>query len=205
MKGTIQVETWLPCFDGFYGTLWEPDEEYEMENVNSVRREKGWKELDYDAFEFDYDSYRNDVVRGIINELWNEFPQFVSDIDLQQIRSPRYYNFSNDAADIVVTLTEENRKNIGRYIARHKEAFQEYLRDHYTSRSGFISHYSPWMEDFMEDKPLEHPHKLGSILQFIFQNEGMNTETLYYSVEAYLFCLNYKDLISQEHVELERA
>ena len=192
----MTIQTYLPVFTGFYGTIWEADETNEIDYINEQRSELGLEPITYDECRFDYADYNMQVVKGIAAYLEREFPQFVKDIKVEKIVSPRFYNYSNDSADVVITLTKDNQKTILEYLEANREAFASYLRDHYTSCSGFISSYPNSIELFMEDSPLEHSHKLGSILNFIFHNEDSEIEmNTYYNVEKYLSVANYDELV----------
>jgi hypothetical protein len=93
---------------------------------------------------------------------------FVSSIEFEKISSPKYYNFENDAIHCEIDFNEESVMN---YLNENKDAFSTYIRERYSSRDGFISFYEnnaeEWLEGWQEDN-----HKVGSVLQFICENEG---------------------------------
>lgn len=198
---TKQIATWLPCFSGFYGTIWQPDETNEIEYINQERDRKGFEPITFDDCKFDYDDYHNQVITGIARRLEVEYLKpFVKGIKIERLVSPREYNFANDSANITVTLCAANEKRIMKFLSDHKQAFTDSLKQSYTSCSGFISSYPNYIDGYMEGKPLEHEHKLGYILQFIASTvcehaEGVEWE-LYYDVEKYLSCMNYEELIN---------
>ena len=190
-----KVKTYLPVFPGFYSTIFEPDESLEISNINEEREQKGLSELGFDAFEFDYDGYKDQVCRSVTSVVERQLKDFVTSIDFEELISPRFYNYSNDSINVIIKLSNKNVKAILSYLETNKETFAQYLRDNYTSSSGFISHYDNDIARFMADSPLEHKHKLGSILNFICESEGITQETLYYGMEAYLSVKNYSELI----------
>lgn len=190
---TKEIRTWLPCFSGFYNTIWEPDTESEIYSLNQERTAKGLPEITFDDCEFDYQDYENQVVNSIAKYLTKRLSKFVQSIEVEQIVRPKWYNFTNDSCNVKIKLSIVNRGNILRYLDLNKETFAEYLTK-YKSRDGFISFYPHEIEAFMTDNPLEHQHKLGSILEFIADNIGIDTEDLYYNVEAYLSITNYNEL-----------
>lgn len=193
------VETYLPLFSGFYGTYWTPDdkEDQELEYINEQREAKGLEPVVWDQLTFDYKNYELQVVKGIARYLERELKPFVTDITIQKIVSPKEYNFRNDSVDVVITLSDDNIKAINAYLWNNIEVFAAYLKDHYTSCSGFISSYPNNIAEFMEGKPLEHSHKLGSILDFICDNEVIEEINAYYNVEAYIEVSNYNELIPE--------
>ena len=191
------IETYLPLFSGFYGTYWEGDDkiEQEIEHLNELRAVKGLEPIDYDACQFDYKDYEMQVVKGIAQYLERELVGFVNNITIQGVVSPREYNFYNDSANVVITLSKGNIELINSYLSIHSTEFAAYLKERYTSCSGFISSYPNNIEEFMEGEPLEHKHKLGAILDFICECEGIEEINAYYNVEAYIQVSNYSELI----------
>lgn len=194
------IATWLPVFSGFYGTIWEPDETREIEYINEERENKGLEPLEFDAFEFDYEGYRQHCAKQFTNAMEDHLKGFVSGIEFERVRSPREYNFHNDAIDVKISLTRENTKKIGEFLKEHEVEFQQYIKETYTSCSGFISFYPNDAKVFVGklNKALEHEHKLGAILQFIATFEdGNDTElNLYYRCnDLNLEVSNYDELI----------
>lgn len=200
---TSKIETYLPKFDGFYCTIWESDSkaDQEIEYINEQRNAKGLPDAKFDRFEFDYSDYNMQVVKGIAAYVENVLKKegFISGIWVQNIHSPREYNFANDSCNIEVKLTHKNYKAIEAFLITHKEAFAKYL-ERYTSRSGFISYYGNTIESFLDgnlQEALHHKHKLGSILEFICDELEVTSEDIYDHVEAYLSVINYDELINE--------
>lgn len=182
----IKVSTWLPIFSGFYGTIWETDndEEMELEYINEQRTAKGLPKVDWDDVDWDYTEYQRGVVEGVTKFVGHELANMglISKYRLEKLVSPREYNFRNDSIDVAFYLTSKNKQAIERYLVEHKKEFAEYLDDRYTSYSGFCSYYSNsilnWMNDL--DETLTHSHKLGSVLEFILKNENQIDEATIY-------------------------
>lgn len=199
----MKQETWLPIFPGFYNTIFEPDEEPEMNYWNTERAKKGLTELSFDEFEFDYSGYQNDVCEGCVNFIESELRNYVTAIHFQSLSSPKEYNFYTDSINIEVELSKDNTKTIKQFLSDHLEDFEKYIHDRYTSRDGFISHYNndsnEWLAEI--DDCLSHSHKLGSILQFILLNESNDNlmEDMYYSIEANLSITNYNEVSELEY------
>ena len=193
-----KYETYLPVFPGFYGTIFEADEERETESINDAREELSLEPIkDYDI-EFDYEGYRQSVARKCCDFLSDNLSGlgFVSKITMQMLRSPREYNFYNDAIDIVIEMDVKNRRAIQDYIYSHKEEFKKYLRSNYTSCSGFFSSYSNYFEDWDEETGnfymFKNPgHYLGAILNFICECEEITGEQMYYSIEDSLWAIDF--------------
>lgn len=169
----LSIKTFLPVFNGFYGTLFEYNgEEYDIMNYN---QEHG-TDLDWEDFDFDYEEYNNRVAEACCGEIENELSDFGISIKFENIVSPRQYNFSNDSINVTMELTLANYNKLLKYLEDNFEAFEEYIVSKYTSRSGFISHHSNsgqvWMDALKQLNVNQLEHKFGAILEFYFENEG---------------------------------
>ena len=178
------IKTYLPVFSGFYNSYYESQADSLAEIEYEYFKDIYCEDLDFDDLEFDYKSFYNECAECMVFEVRDELVSlgFVSDIDYQKIISPKYYNFSNDSINVAIKLKDENITNIMNYLFVWTEEFAEYLKRKYTSRDGFISSYSNSIEDWLNTESLEHPHKLGSILNFILENEGFEESELFFRV-----------------------
>lgn len=169
------IKTYLPLFSGFYGTIWESDES----NFCSEN------DCTFDDLIIDYDAYNKDVVLGICDFVESNCP-FIKSVKFENICSPKFYNFSNDSANVTITIKKREFK---KYLSDNKEALDKYLRERYTSRDGFISSYGnsfeAWKEETNNFVNLEN-HYLGSLLQFYFDNEEITEYDAYESNEVYI-------------------
>lgn len=200
MKIKTKVDTWLPVFSGFYNTIWESDrdEEMEIEHINERRKEKGLSPIEWDAVKWDYEKYKEDVVKGVTDKVCLELASqgFIESYELQKLVSPREYNFTNDSINVAMVLNDENKKAIAAYLKENKEAFDKYIKRRYTSYDGLFSRYSndtnEWLSDL--DAALSHAHKLGSILDFILLNEDADLEmSIYEDLSGNGVCLTAKN------------
>lgn len=180
------VNTWLPVFSGFYGTIWETDrdEEMEIENINEQRREKKLPPISWDEIEWDYEGYRQNVAKGFTRWIGAELKDLgmIDGVQFQKLRSPREYNFANESIDVSFTLSGANRAAIQDYLAKHTTAFKEYIAERYTSYDGFFSFHphnaAEWTADLSDT--LEDEHKLGAVFHFILLNEDPEMEMSIY-------------------------
>jgi len=191
----IIIGTWLPVFPGFYGTyfdgevMYESEENYIEEHVkpealaavmienfhNSNAGTKLWK--DYT------ESTAKQCVKLIEKELKHK--GFVESIKFEEISSPKFYNFSNDSINIEVVFSAENIQAIRHFVSEHFAEWKTYLKETYTSCSGFMSHHSnvPGAEEWFVDNALNDKHNAGSILEFLCGELKINSEFLYYQVD----------------------
>jgi hypothetical protein len=157
----MKVKTYLPLFSGFYDSHWDDPCFDGEEEYFDLPNDKSFYEF------IDWNAYHNHIAKEMCNEVESLLSDFVSSIEFEKISSPRYYNFENDAIHCEIDFNEEKVMN---YLNENKEAFSNYIRERYTSRDGFISFYEnnaeEWLHEWQEDS-----HKVGSVLQFICENE----------------------------------
>lgn len=232
-----KVETWLPIFPGFYNTLFEPDYEYISEDLkellndidalrnystelSNIIQENKTVELmgriehtiNYDAYDyFDNSGYEKKVCQvscECIKDILIE-NCLIKNLKFQKEVSPREYNFYNDSIDIEITFTKKNIANIKKIIADNFDEWTEYLKNRYTSCSGFISHYDnfPESDEWQIDNALQQSHTAGSVLQFILSEIlNCNDESLYYYALDDLYIpefFNYDSFFSHVIEELK--
>jgi len=200
---TTKFETFLPLFPGFYNTYLESDdaETSELDYINEQRAENGLEQIEWDKCEFDYDEYRQRVSKAYTNAVEHELKSLglVNNIEFQELISPKEYNFSTDSIDVEIDV---NIENLQKYIAENKQKFIEYLKEKYTSCSGFISSYSTdfdvWSEDTDTFTNFEcNGHYLGSILDFILDNEGIEYDLDLNGETNYITVTNFDELTTK--------
>lgn len=169
------IKTYLPLFSGFYGTIWESDES----NFCSEN------DCSYDDLIVDNDAYEGDVVLSICNFVEANC-EFIKAIEFEEIVSPREYNFRNDSANVSIAIKKREFK---KYLYANKEALDIYLKERYTSCSGFISSYGnsfeAWKEETNNFTNLDN-HYLGSLLDFYFENQNITEDGCYANSEVYI-------------------
>jgi len=199
------IKTYLPIFQGFYNTMYEPDEEQEIYNINQQRVEKNLSEINSEQCIFNYPEYTKDISIAVCNYLETELKDIniLTTIKFEAVSSPKEYNFSNDSINIEVELTDENIKNIKRFIYNNLDKYKQYLIDNYTHHSGFISFYSndfnDWLKitNFFNDYSKKY-HYLGSVLEFICQMNEINNDSMFDSItDVNVECTNYEELINE--------
>ena len=198
------IETYLPIFNGFYGTLFETHgEDEEINDINQQREENGFSEIDFSDCKFDYKEYEKRVAEKcteVIEFELNEILKIRMNFEFQSVISPREYNFTNDSINIEVKIEDLN--SIKDYLRENQENFGEYLRENYTSYDGFISSWSnnPAIWFSYLDKEDRMEHVLGSVMNFILINEGYEVIDLYHNLDGanYITADNYDELIKGE-------
>ena len=169
------MKTYLPLFPGFYNTVFEPYEESEIECINELRYAKDLEPVAFEDINFDYDTYFSEMSEDCCYKV-AEFLEGILDtkvsIKKEKLIRPRFYNYSNDSVNIDIDI---DLRTIQNYVINNLNPFEGYIEDRYTSRSGFISGYDNDHENWIRDLyslDFDPSHKLGSILNFILENEG---------------------------------
>lgn len=85
--------------------------------------------------------------------------EFKIKCEFESMQSPREYNFGTDR--IFATIEESEVRRI--FAATKPETLAEVARERFTSRSGFISHYSPDIEDWGDVAEWDH-NQVGTVL-----------------------------------------
>ena len=175
MKVLTKVETWLPVFNGFYesGLLDDNEPEYWLFNdPDSVKPEslEWFTDNVYDYI--DYESYKNDLAESICDmiseSIIEQLP--VESVKFQSLQSPKQYNFSNDSINIEASVDLEALIA----LCRDNTDFNDYIKGHYTSYDGFMSHYDndpvKWLSSIQDDLA----HKVGAIMDCLLDFDYMD-------------------------------
>lgn len=187
----MKIESYLPVFPGFYGSIFEPDEEQEIYNLS----EDAGRDLDYDDIEWDYEDHSERVSEACADaiETYLKSEGFDITVTYQKLVSPKFYNYTNDSINVEYDLSEEVFNKLIEYCKEHLEEFEGYLEETYSSRPGFTSFYNTdadtWFDEYLSLDSDKITHGFGSLLEFIIGNEGYTYEDLYYDIaeETYVY------------------
>lgn len=181
------IKTYLPVFPGFYGTIFEyENEEFDIENYN----EENNTDLNFDDFEFNYKDYYNRVAKKcceiIERELKHLFPSV--SVKFESLVSPREYNFTNDSINVEISIDNQDFETMLTYLKTNKKEFKGYIKEMYSNCSGFISFYSTdykvWLDEYLKEDNDKLTHCFGSVLNFILNNEGFIDDDLYDNLDG---------------------
>ena len=137
------------------------------------------KKIDINEFfsnNINYETYEAEVSKKILEYIGDKLYEsgYISDYSYENISSPNYYNFSNDSINCTWDISEENKNNIIEKITDNSD-WGLYLESKYTSRAGFISHYSNQVEDWTDwDEIMEDSHRFSSVLEFLCELEEID-------------------------------
>lgn len=208
----LKIETFVPVFTGYYGNMyWETDNdeyleaEYLAEGL--VDNYEMFENFDVDLIlehlceVIDYEEYHNDLGDEITHVICGELERegYISDFEYQDVESPQFYNFRNDSLNVLLHINKENHKEIVNILIREKEWFSEYVKENYTSRSGFISYHSNEVDEWFDyiidyDNLDDDLHKLGAILDFICQHVLEMDESWVHENVTYVHIGGYYDI-----------
>jgi len=203
-----KIDTWCPLFPGFYETFYSfdfSDCEYALFNDPDAVKEaypKVYEWIMENLYDYvDYSAYRNATaeafVEALLDYIREELPglsAIIKGIEYQTVQSPKEYNFQSDSINIAVDV---NLAELCKLFV-NSQGVREYLKARYTSCSGFISHYSNDLDEFLADEDIAHT--AGTMLEYliepdIFEHYKMDLwETVHGNVEQWGF-LDYGRLV----------
>ena len=191
----MNVQTFLPVFNGFYNTLFEDLIDNAVDNAIEYYNEQKGTELNYDDFNFDFITLQNEISKDAVSKIEEKLNEIGINcsIKYETLVSPKYYNFSNDSINIEINFKKFSQ--VIEILEQNYDSFAQYIKDNYTSCSGFISSHSSygsdWMEDLRENTENE-AHKVGAVLDFIFQEiKEYKPEDLYFELCENAYFVEY--------------
>ena len=191
----MKVQTFLPVFNGFYNTLFEDLIDNAVDNQIEYYNEQKGTELNYDDFNFDFITLQNEICKDAVSKIEEKLNEIGINCKIiyENLISPREYNFSNDSINIKINFKKFSQ--VIEILEQNYDSFTQYIKDHYTSRDGFISSHSSyasdWMEDLREDAENE-AHKVGAVLDFILKEvEDYKPEDLYFELCENAYFVEY--------------
>ena len=191
----MKVQTFLPVFNGFYNTLFENIIDNATEFAIDDYNEQNNTLLNYDDFNFNFDSIMQEICKYTVSKIEEKLNEIGINctINFETLISPREYNFSNDSINIEINFKKFSQ--VIEILEQNYDLFTQYIKDNYTSCSGFISSHSSyasdWMEDLRDDAENE-THKVGAVLDFILQEiEEYKDEDLYFDLYENSYFVDY--------------
>lgn len=157
----------LPFFPGCYDTLLTLDydgqttreeAEYILLDLNDLPSDIGeLNPLFGDVVEYDYEGWHKALMEHYekaTRELMEERGLDGTALKITGFWSPREYNFETDELLTAWSPSEEDWKKVLEEVRAHREEFQKYVKEKWSSRSGFISFMPDEAEDYL-DNPIE--------------------------------------------------
>lgn len=182
-----KIGTWLPVFPGFYGTIFEYPDDMEWELFNNsdeiIDELKDfacgivWDVTDNDKYSQDVSKACTEFMECRLKQL---FPNIIKSVKFEALRSPRFYNFTNDAIDIIIEV--DFNALLKRFIKSPLAV--EYLKSTYTSYDGFWSSYPNNIKEWVGIAWEKNAHTTASMLQLFCTGERLEMEMYEYVSES---------------------
>jgi len=169
------IESYLPIFQGFYGTYFAPDCDIQVCEDEGVL---------YTDIVFDYEDYRKRVGIACISSIENYLKHdgFTIKILFDGIYSPKEYNFTNDSINCTYKVSEKDFKKLVEYLKSNLKEFKEFLEENYSGYSGFVSFYSTdskkWLNEYLKEDSDSFTNVFSGILRFYLENEGYTVDDM---------------------------
>lgn len=181
----MKLEINLPDFIGFYNTGLDDFEiSDDIESYGDVTHEQ------YELI--DWEAVHTSIGKNWLDKFWEQNNEYlrgfgISKMTFKFIDSPKYYNYSTDKLVLDVTFNKAKFQTaIRKFIAENQNEFESYIKDAYSSRSGFISFYSndatEWIESLLKNE-LNDNVVFEGFLEFILSYDGTyNREEIFYDI-----------------------
>lgn len=211
-----KISTWLPVFNGFYGSGLEDDNDLEYtlfndpDNTRINEKHRDWL-LENITDYINYTDYHNAMAVAICCAISEELEShgLIKSFEFDNLVSPKFYNFSNDSIDVIFEVDIESLTTL---CEEQDEEFEEYLKQRYTSYDGFSSSYSndpqKWfgtLDDYTDGLIANNTgHCVGSILNFLLGDTGNEYMSLIYEAVSEVYIgefIDYEKLISDFNEE----
>jgi hypothetical protein len=189
-------ETWLPVFPGFYETsysfwnntdieqsIWNNSENIKQEYKDYILNNI-WDCMIYSSME---EKITKQCIYFLNDYLQKDLNLTDSSFEFQTIDHPREYNFRNDSVNVIFKTSQTDLELIEKYLIDNEEKYTQYVKENFTSCSGFWSFHSNDINDWYEEienivngQKESNQYILGSVLNFILFNHYNNNNTTSY-------------------------
>ena len=143
-KFTTVCDARLAGFEGFYCSIWSPDDDVYSYSVENDAEED-------EDFTVDYKGYQNAVCEKY-TEVWEGWmQQYIHEdikLDFLQVWQPRFYNYVNDACEVRISLTRQAKKAIMEKIINHRDKIAGWIRGNHSNADGFLTFWSNDIDDW---------------------------------------------------------
>jgi len=188
----IKVKTWLPVFPGFYGTIFN----YEGDDIDQtlfndpsavdddllkyICNDLLWDNWLNQDYEKEVSKHCTEFIEGYCKE---NFPGIIKSIEFENLYSPKEYNFANNSINVIMQVDFDAL--LKAFISHEKSA--DFLKDTYTSCSGFISHYPNNLKDWIADAFEDQKHTTAAMLQFLLTaDDDYDDDSVMYCMYEYV-------------------
>jgi hypothetical protein len=185
-----KLESTIP-FDGFYESFISDDIEYQI--GQQIEWDTDIYDLNEDEQQILWDNYLSVNRSYFYNQIAEDYTNFYIEIlnrrlkgftlkaKFNLITSPREYNFETDR--IFIDIEKNHAIDFIKYIIKnYKKELEEKIKQRFTSRSGFWSHYKNGLDLWTKDYSEWDHNQIGTCFElFDLEEEDIN-----YSLREYL-------------------
>ena len=166
----MNINTYLPLFNGFYNTIWDDYTDNLLNSEIQHFKDEYNLVLSYDDLEINWKEYYLELSKMIASEIEDVLREYklVESATFDNLYSPKYYNYRNDSINVDVKINQKYITNIKNVLHSHFTLFEELVHELTTSVSGFIPYYKKsdfiLNEKHINPQAFEHNHHLGFML-----------------------------------------
>ena len=204
-----KLESTIP-FDGFYESFISSDIEHQI--GQQIEWDTDIYDLSEDEKQILWDSYLSvnrlsfynqiaeDYTNFYIDELNERLEEFTLNAKFNLLTSPKEYNFETDR--IFIEIERNHAIDFIKYIIKNfKKTLENKIKERFTSRSGFWSHYKNRLDLWTKDYSEWDHNQIGTCFElFDLEEEDIN-----YSLREYLsetIMDNLGNTLGQEGIDL---
>jgi len=195
-----KLESTIP-FDGFYESFISDDIDHQI--GQQIEWDTDIYDLNEDEQQVLEDSYLSVNRSYFYNQIAEDYTNFYIEIlnrRLKGLTSPREYNFETDR--IFIDIEKNHAIDFIKYIIKnYKKELEEKIKQRFTSRDGFWSHYKNGLDLWTKDYSEWDHNQIGTCFElFDLEEEDIN-----YSLREYLsetIMDNLGNTLGQEGIDL---
>lgn len=152
----MKVSIEMPFFPGFYESslensdtsYWAIKEELEYYYQQDLLPEHPeYAHLTENDLDFDYQGYEKDVIDNFVEGFADRTPDFVENVEFDEMVSPKYYNFATDKVYVSVELRDGWEDDVKAFMTENADWLRKRIEDDWTSYDGFMSFMSNNFDD----------------------------------------------------------
>ena len=176
----------LRIFQGLYeSTLYNSDTDYYL--AQTLGGSLG------DEVDYDFNEFKQVAGKACVNSLEDELysHDVITNMDYAGMSSPRYYNY--DTERVLIDIDYNFIKLVKYCKHTNRDKFNQYLKDNYTSYSGYISFVENSVEEFFA-RDWFNSHKNMAIqvmIEFYLTSEidmDAHLQNMYEACQEWLIC-----------------
>ena len=203
-----KLESTIP-FDGFYESFISADIEHQI--GQQIEWDTDIYDLNEDEQKILWDSYLSVNRSYFYNQIAEDYTSFYIDAlndrlegfelkaKFNLLTSPREYNFETDR--IFIDIEKNHAIDFIKYIIKnHKKELEEKIKERFTSRSGFWSHYKNGLDLWTQDYSEWDFNQIGTCFELFDLEEDINYSLREYLSERIMF--NLGNTLSQDGIDL---